>query len=382
VRRGCLAIALLAAACGTKDRPPLAGSGFDVDAAAETDPLAVDGAVDVSINCSAEGLCACEEIGQKPTSLYLVLDQSGSMGVAPSGAVTPWRSIVLALFDPAKGVIRGLGSRVALGVATFPGPASDCTNGSETVALTVGSKSFYDKVANALIARTPTGGTPTAGTLRALATKIKALPAPAFVLLATDGAPNCGTAHCTADRCSYNIEKVTGCDPSINCCDPALVPEGQGWGACVDADATKAAVADLAAAGVTVFVLGIPGVGPYGADLDALATAGGTAREDAKPGEPLYYAASATTQEALASALAAVAAKVVDTCLITLESPPEDPGITNVVVDGTLVPQDPVDGWSWTADGQIELHGKTCDQVKKGLVSAVQVAVGCKTITK
>jgi hypothetical protein len=123
-------------------------------------------------------------------------------------------------------------------------------------------------------------------------------------------------------------------------------------------------------------------VGPYGADLDALATAGMTAREDAMPGEPLYYAATGTTQEALATALAAVAAKVVDTCLITLESAPSDPGITNVVVDGVLIAQDPVDGWSWTADGKIELHGKTCDQVKKGLVSAVQVAVGCKTVTR
>jgi hypothetical protein len=384
VRWGCLAIALLAASCGKEERAPLAGSGFDVDAAPDVDQIAVDGALDVRINCSTDALCACEEIGQKPTSLYLVLDHSGSMGVATPGSQTKWRSIILALFDSTKGVIRGLGGRVALGVATFPGPSSgdECGAGAEVVPLTTGGKAFYDNISTSLIARTPVGGTPTAATLRALASKIKALPKPAFVLLATDGAPNCGTAPCAVDRCSYNIEKVDGCDASLNCCDPALVPEGQGWGACVDADATEAAVADLAAAGVKVFVLGIPGVGPYGADLDALATAGMTAREDALPGEPLYYAATGTTQEALATALAAVAAKVVDSCSITLASPPSDPGITNVVVDGVLVAQDPVDGWSWTADGKIELHGKTCDQVKKGLVSAVQVAVGCKTVTR
>ncbi|MGZ6094917.1 MAG: hypothetical protein ACXWUG_22950 [Polyangiales bacterium] len=379
-----LGIALLTFACGKADRPPPPHSGFDFDASGDGGESTLDVSLDASINCSAAGVCACEEIGQKPTNLYLVVDRSGSMAEMATTTQTKWQTIVLALFDNPTGVIRGLGGRISLGLTLFPGASATdgCLPGDELLPPTPGSKLVSDNVTSSLIATMPNGATPTAATLRALAPRLKALPPPVYVLLATDGAPNCGTVPCTADRCSYNIEKVAGCDPSTNCCDPVVQPKGQGWAACVDSTATTAAVADLAAAGIKVFVLGIPGVGPYSSDLDALAVAGNTAREDAMPGEPLYYAAANSTQEAFATALKAVAAKVVDTCLITLESAPADPGITNVAIDGALVAQDPVDGWTWTSDGKIELHGKTCDQVKKGLVSAIQVAVGCKTITK
>jgi hypothetical protein len=151
---------------------------------------------------------------------------------------------------------------------------------------------------------------------------------------------------------------------------------------CVDADATKAVIADLTAAGVKTFVFGAPGIGPYTSDLNELAKAGGTAREDAKPGEPLYYSATAITQDSFVAALSAVAAKVIDSCVITLEEVPDDRGVTNVLVDGVLVPQDPVDGWAWTPDGKVELRGATCAKVKAGDVVNVKVAVGCRTVTK
>ncbi len=388
-------IGLLLAACGGKERAP----AFYGDPP-ETGTQDVSGAnfdapsVDVSINCSAgpeAGVCACSEIGQKPTSLYVVLDRSGSMLARDGGSDTRWDVTTLALLHAKQGVLRKLGSRVTVGLALFPdtGPSADgCRAGAEFLPPTVGSVATYDKIVEILRYAAPSvGATPTAPTLTALASKLKALPQPAFVLLATDGAPNCGTASCSIDRCTYNIERAPldggrFCDDKINCCDPMQVSGGMGWGACIDADATRVAVADLASAGIKTFVFGVPGVGPYSADLDALARAGGTAREDAKPGEALYYAASATTQAAFVAALSAVAAKVVDTCTITLESVPSDPGITNVLVDGVLIPQDPVDGWAWTAEGKVELRGATCAKVRAGDVVRVQVAVGCKTVTK
>lgn len=379
-------------ACSGKERAPsLYGDPIDSSVTAETFEPSFDAAFDSAINCSAgpeAGVCACSEIGQKPTSLYVVLDRSGSMDDRDGGPDRRWDVITLALLHAKKGVLRKLGSRVTVGLALFPDVGAElCKPGAEFLKPTVGSPATYDKIAQILNITQPGGQTPTAPSLVALAPKIKALPAPAFVLLATDGAPNCGDTPCSIARCTYNINKVPldggrFCDESINCCDPSKVSGGMGWAACVDADATKAAVAELASAGVKTFIFGIPGVGPYSADLDDLAKAGGTAREDAKPGEPLYYAASATTQDAFTAALSAVAAKVVDTCVITLESVPSDPGITNVLVDGALVPQDPVDGWAWTSDGKVELRGATCAKVKAGDVVRVQVAVGCKTITK
>jgi len=398
VRLGALTAlaALLLIGCGANERPPGLSDGIFPDASSNPDGFEpnLDTRTDTAINCSAgedAGICACSEIGQKPTTLYLVLDRSGSMLATDGGTQTRWDTIILALLHAKTGVLRKLGSRVAVGLALFPGMKAggdECTPGAQALAPTVGSVAAYDQLAKILSASKPTtGATPTAATLVSLAPTIKAFAKPAFVLLATDGAPNCGTASCGIERCTYNVESapLTGggyCDATINCCDPTKVSGGMGWRACIDADATKAAVAELAAAGVKTFVFGVPGTGPYAADLDELARAGGTAREDAVAGEPLYYAAKATTQEDFTSALSAVAAKAIDTCVITLESVPSDPGITNVLLDGVLVAQDPVDGWAWIDGSTVELRGTTCERVKSGSVSRVQVAVGCKTVTK
>lgn len=396
MRLAIAAIGLLVTACGDRERPaPFYGDLPDSSAVLDTPGASFDAPiVDVSINCSAgeeAGVCACSEIGQKPTSLYVVLDRSGSMLSRDGTSSTRWDVITSALLHAKTGVLRKLGSRVSVGLALFPdlGPSADgCKAGAEFFKPQPGSTVIFDKIAEVLRLSAPNvGATPTASTLVALAPKLKELPKPAFVLLATDGAPNCGDVPCAIARCTYNIERAPldagrSCDETINCCDPKQVSGGMGWRACIDADATRAAVADLASAGVKTFVFGAPGVGPYSADLDGLAVAGGTAREDAKPSEPLYYAATATTQEAFTAALSAVAAKVVDTCTIILESVPADPGVTNVLIDGALVPQDPVDGWTWTADGKVELRGATCARVKAGDVVRVQVAVGCKTVTK
>lgn len=391
-----LGLLLLVGCSSDRARPPGLTDGYqDTGAAPGPDgwtPGFDVGSADASFNCSDgkdAGVCACKEIGQKPTSFYVVLDRSGSMNEKDGGSATKWDVITLALLHAKDGVLRRLGSRISVGLALFPGPAKGadtCIAGDEYLPLTPGSPATYDKIVDILRYEPPYGGTPTSATLRSLAPKIKALPKPAFVLLATDGAPNCADTPCPPGRCGYNIEKVTrsgvACDEKLNCCDPSLVPEGGGWKVCVDADATREVIADLATTGVKTFVFGAPGVGPYADDLNALATAGGTAREDAKPGEPLYYAATSVSQDAFVAALGAVAAKVLDSCVITLEEVPDDRGITNVLLDGALVPQDPVDGWSWTSDGRIELHGASCAKVKAGEITNVKVAVGCRTVTK
>jgi len=330
-------------------------------------------------------VCACTEVGQRPPTLYLLLDRSGSMGERPSGSTrTKWSLVRSALLDKTNGALRALGGRVTVAMAWFPSPSSEdaCNPGRQVFGPERGSPATYDALEAKLRASTPRGATPTAASLQAVAEKIAAMPQPAYVLLATDGAPNCGTSACVADACTYNIEneQITfegTCDATFNCCDPATTARGLGWKACVDLDPTKRATAKLAAAGNKVFVLGIPGmVEAYGRVLDEIASVGGAPRE----GTPRYYAATEPTQESLAAALSSIAAKVIDTCEIKLEAPLEDPGITNVLLDGEAIAE--ADGWKWTSPSSIELTGAACDRIHAGMVARIQVVVGCKTVTR
>jgi hypothetical protein len=383
-----------AAACSSNDHAPHSFGGFDPDAfAIDTGADGGTGAFDVptdaaSFNCSAgadAGICACTEIGQSPPTLYVLLDRSASMSdPIPPGSTSKWDLVRSALFDVKNGALRRLGGRVAVGMSLFPGSSTGdgCGVGAPVFPITVGSKATYDALAMILAGQTPTGATPTASSIVGLTPKLKAIVDRAYLLLATDGAPNCGDSPCTADRCQYDIEGSklsdgTTCAPPLNCCDPSVVEGGGGWKSCVDSDATKAAVTALETAGIHTFVLGIPGSELYAADLDTLAVAGGAPQP---PGGPRYYAP--TDEASLSKALEAIAAKVVESCTITLSSAVVDPGITNVLLDGTLVPQDGTNGWSWIDSTHIELNGDACKRVTDGTVSNVQVAVGCKTVTR
>lgn len=368
-----------------------------IDGASETGTIDFD-AGDAALNCAADptAYCGCTVIGQKPTPVYLVLDRSGSMAdVIPPATDTKWKTITDALLAPSTGVLRSFGARVAIGATVFPGAsASDaCTTGHEVAPTTTGSDAFYDSLYNLLGAISPNGGTPTALTLTDLAPELAALPQPAYVLLATDGGPNCGTTPCDASECIPNIESdfITStfqCTPTgENCCSDGLT----GPGNCVDGAATVAAVESLQGQGIKTFVFGIPntltGDNPYATLLDQLAVAGGTAIAGAtgSPASPKYYAATDASQAAFIAVLQAIAAQVVDSCDITLTSAPTNPAFVNVLLDGTTIPQDPVNGWSFGADAgdtQIVLNGTACAQVTSGAVSNVQVAVGCQTLVK
>jgi hypothetical protein len=382
-----------ALACSSQSHaPPLtsgADANFPIDGGGDV-PVGFDVAGDgATLSCGqsedAGILCACTEIATVPPTLYLVLDASGSMSeIIEEPSTSKWDLVRLALLDGATGALRALGSRIAVGAAVFPGHGASCSPGSQVFPVTVGSPTAYNALASILGATTPDSGalTPTAATLAGLTPSLSKLPTPRYVLLATDGAPNCGTTHCTADRCTYDIEGAklsdgTTCAPPLNCCDPSQV-SGTDWTACDDADATKAQVTALAAAGISTFVLGVPGTELYAADLDALAIAGGEPRDASAPTR--YYAAS--DRASLLAALKTIAAKVAATCTITLDAPVSDPGITNVLLDGTVVPQDAGDGWTWTDPSHIELHGASCTRVLDGDVGNVQVAVGCKTVTR
>ncbi len=320
------------------------------------------------------GVCACLDLSLlgEPPNLYFVLDRSGSMLEA-----NKWQTVRSVVID----VMRALGPRAKFGAAVFPAPggASACSAGVEVMAPRLGDvpAGAYG-MTSALFTRqtdiTAEGGTPTAATLAALTPKLVAYSGKTFVILATDGAPNCNAnAACDVDGCTLNIDGTSpGCAPNVppNCCASAPA-------SCVDETPTLDAVSALHARRVDTYVVGVPGSAAYASLLDAIATAGGTAR----PGSPRYYAVDTTDAAALATALTSIAAKITATCTLPLADTPPDPAMVNVYLDGAVVPADPIDGWR--VDGAtVTLLGKTCARVLAGDALAVRVVAGCPTVLR
>jgi hypothetical protein len=362
----------LGAACGD-GRPPLIGDPTGTDAAPETS-LFVEAAVPTCNAGPNLGVCACTELSflTDVPNLYFVLDRSGSM--ATDGKWTTVR------IDVAN-VMTSLGPRANFGLAMFPEPSTTeaCAVGKQEMSVRpgdapAGTQGPTTKTLLAITSGAPSGGTPTAATLSALLPTLKGLTGRTFVILATDGGPNCdANAACAADQCIDNIEGYVGCPPGgpPNCCDPNV----DGPLSCLDAQPTIDAVSAIAAAGIPTYVIGVPGSAPYAALLDQLATAGGTARAS----EPLYFRVDSSDEAAFQAALSQIAAKITATCTLALSQPPPDPTHVNVYFDDQPIPADPTNGWTLSGS-TITLVGAACDEVMNGTVLNVRVVAGCPTV--
>lgn len=374
-----LGLAALGLACGSKHHPPYAEEAPPpVSGGGTGDLIGSDsGSAVAACNTLADGgSCGCEDVPlfADPPTMYFVLDRSGSMAES-----NKWTTVRLAVAD----VVRAIGPRASFGAAMFPGPSNvdQCASGIEVMSVRRGdppSASGMDgPVTTALLTATATaanGGTPTSATLNALMPKLATLKGNLFVVLATDGGPNCNqAAACTITGCMPNIEGVAGCDAVTNCCAP---PKGTPSN-CLDDQATIAAVNKLKAAGIPTYVIGIPGSAPYANVLDALAEAGGTAQTT---GTSKYYRVDTTDQAALLSALKHVAAKVTATCTFKLQGN-VDATLVNVFFDEVVVPQDTTNGWTIT-NGTITLQGASCQKVLNGDVLDVRIIAGCPTVVK
>jgi hypothetical protein len=373
------AIATVAAfgACG-HPHPPLVGD-FNFDAGGPSDDFSTDSGQGVPSCALVQpdgSICGCTDVplvSPAPT-LYFVLDRSGSMSDS-----NKWQTVRAVVAQ----VITSIGPRANFAAAVFPASSSSdsCAPGVEVMAPRSGDRPAGTPgiSTNALLTATSVpayGGTPTAATLAALKGRLTNLAGASrvYVILATDGGPNCDTAiTCDVSTCIANIESASGCAPGVapNCCDPSLY----GPGDCLDGNAAVAAVTALHAAGIDTYVVGVPGSGPYSNVLDELASAGNTARATS----PYYYRVDSADQGAFLATISEIAAKIIASCTLPLSAPPADPTQVNVFVDEKPVPKDPTNGW--TLDGAtITLQGTTCDNVLSGNALDVRVIVGCPTV--
>ncbi|HEX3772287.1 MAG TPA: vWA domain-containing protein [Polyangiaceae bacterium] len=395
------AIAIDGGGCGSSgDRPNALGDFGTADASVDgSQTFQSSGPVPLSCNLGPDGgVCACDDqplLGDPP-NLYLILDRSGSMSTDGK-----WSTVA----DVIEKLVIDLGPRAVVGVTVFPDPYSDdtCAPGAEIYPPTRGDapagqagssevrlvKTLADILAN--------GGTPTAATIEAVTPRIRGLSGKTYVILATDGGPNCNPdATCDASQCELNIESPNTPIQSIcppggppNCCaDPAYGDATS----CLDAQPTIDAVTALASDGIPVYIVGVPGSAPYAALLNQLAIAGNTARvppadagvdggAGAVDGATQYYDVQTTDQSAFESAIFSIAAAITGTCTLTLSAVPPDPSQVNVFLDEQVLPQQGADGW--TLDGQtVTLLGQSCAKVKAGDVLDVRVVAGCPTLQR
>lgn len=365
----CVALAAslaLGAGCAT-ERPPPEGAS----AAARPRPVMGDaGTAPPGCGTTTGGdVCDCVDVPLfvEAPNLYFVLDRSGSM--ADDDKWTRVRVVV-------GKILRGLGPRANFGATVYPGSAQGaCSPGVEIMSVRPGDppSSSDGPTTRALLTSTqisPFGGTPTSATLLDVRARLEKLSGKTFVILATDGAPNCnGFASCGVEACMPNIEAAGGCSPTgPSCCEP---PSGYRED-CLDLDASAAAARALRDAGIPVYVLGLPGARPYASVLDAIATAGGTAGASS----PKYFAVDDASETAMLSALKKVAAKIVATCELTLSEEPADPRRVNVYFDDAVLPHDEENGWRIEGKS-VTLTGAACERVLSGEVLSVRIIAGC-----
>lgn len=318
-------------------------------------------------------------------NVLLVVDKSASMNEPEKSPKWPQLQEALAA------TLEATEERISFGLDLYPysgksgGALSGACQMPDTSAIVVPVQAGTDAkplILSALQDNEPSGGTPTAAALaRAYEYYTsgagKSLKGAKYVLLATDGGPNCSSdpdIMCDADACTTNID---GLDCGGNCCDPKKDPDGPSK--CLDDAASIQAVANLADAGIKTFVIGIPGTEAYADTLDALAGQSGVENPDAPPS---YFAVSAQDGvEGLTSVLTKVTTGLITSCKLQLEEEPPNIKDVFVVVDGELIKQDDPDGWAEsdpsTSPPTIVLQGATCEKLETEGAGYINVSYGC-----
>lgn len=355
---------LTVAACTEAALPPVNPSTtvFDVPSFAPRDALPV----------RPPDACGGMRVAltQRRTEVMLVVDRSGSMNEADDDGVRKWSVLVSVLRE----VLPRIESNVALGLLMFPvGPEEGGAKAACTRAPSVAVAPTFGNAAAVLAALDPVvpgGGTPTFAALTATAGYFTRTPDPLgqrYVLLATDGAPNC----------NRDLDPTT-----CVCAAPEEVcrPGHPGYfESCLDDRRTLTAIRELSARGIGTFVVGLLGVESMASVLDAMAVAGG----HPLPGPRRFY--SATSRDALTRALRGITSALVD-CRFRLDTAPPDPDLVDVRLGDERLVRDPQhrDGWGWSdaSHREIAFYGATCERVQNESGGVVLAAVfGCPAAT-
>lgn len=283
--------------------------------------------------------------------LMLVIDRSASMRLDiagnPDQPVDLWRWTILhrALAD----ALGTLDPRVLVGAKFFPDPivgpnptTAEACSGTGPVDVLPGPDTRA-AILSLFDSTDPNGGTPTAVALQIAADGFSATATRRFMVLATDGAPNCN-AGLDGSTCV--------CTSPMNAC---RMPTPGVFSCLNDVRTIQVLERLVSDQNIPTYVVGIEG--PDFVDtLDAMAVAGGRPRM----GDRAFYSVRSADQ--LQQALMEITGSISACGFVTPSLPPEDNQFS-LRVDGVVVPQDPVNGWAWVdrPRGELELHGTACD---------------------
>ncbi len=290
------------------------------------------GSADAGNSCAEVRPIAVEQ--GDPPDLLLVVDKSGSMDQNINGQ-SKWSTMRSALST----TLSGNANAINFGLMLYP-TDNDCGAGNISAPVTSGSG---DAIFGALNGVNPNGGTPTHTSLQNALSYYQSTPVNPngrFVLLATDGEPNC----LFTDDPQF---------PSIN--------------------ESVAAITALKQAGIPTFVLGF-GNGVNASTLQAMAQAGGQGQ---------YYAANSPAE--LATALSVITGAVaLPDCTFTLGEVPPDVTRLRLFFDDAEVSRSSQhsDGWDYDANANsVTIYGASCDTLQGGGVGEVRVDYGCSGAT-
>jgi hypothetical protein len=345
---------------------------------------------------SLEGLgpqcgATSKEATFKTINVMLVIDKSGSMTDQPEGFDTDkWTAMKDAL-----GAALGDGEiDINFGMLLYPNDLirpialDTCAQDENCCAVPEGEPAVVVPITEGpvsapairdLLDRTdPGGGTPTAAALqRAFLYFTEGegadLEGENYVLLATDGGPNCNeNASCDGSTCTTNLDQQ--CDTD-NCCDgfPSF---------CLDDGGVTSEIEALANANVKTFVVGIPGTEAYTDYLNGFADAGGVPQEGA---DTTYYAVSAEAGvQGLVDVFNSITTQLVRSCDIELTEQPPKLDDVNVAIDCEIVERGE-NNENWDYDQlpnptMIQLKGDVCTRLQDEGATRVDVVLGCPVV--
>jgi hypothetical protein len=351
---------------------------------------------------SLEQLSRCGTQGAqaqiKIANILLVIDKSGSMNDTPTGfPSSKWLALKSALAQALPPVADDVNFGLLLypfspTVTTIPGDCdvAECCQvpegaGAIRVPVAVGTTSI-SQVTDALNATAPGGGTPTAAALARAYEYFTtgagaSLEGEKYVMLATDGGPNCNTAPrtCDACHCTTNLDQPANCATASSVCNESQLPY-----LCLDDQSVLTEVTKLKNANIPTFVIGIPGTEAYADFLDPIADAGGKA----VTGQPrrFYQVSAQGGVQGLVDVFRDITTQLVRSCEIPLGKNPPDLNKVNVALDCELVPQNPNDaGNNWRIDtstdpNKLIFEGQTCNYIQMRGANRVDVVYGCPPI--